>query len=365
MSESDRRHSFIREFPENGLKYLLSRPANVEDLLRIAAREASGPLEIERLDFGRMRVVSAEFIDLEYRRRQSDVLLTVPLRGSAAERECEREILVYILIEHQSTIDRLMPLRLLRSVVRIYDRQMREWEDAGRPRERPPLRPVLPVVLYSGERRWGPFGSIVDLVEAGEAFAAVTPSLTPLFVNLESMPAEALEAEGGALGWVLRLVKEQRAGAGEFQGLLDRVLQRLGAMSRRDEERWFELLSYLHALVYHRREGAEVPALERMILSCARTEEQSRELSSMGQTYAEYLEQKGIEKGREEGREKGREEGEIRSRRAILMRLLRSRFGEVPAEVAARIEATSDIAALDRWLDRILDAESIADVGIL
>ena len=89
----------------------------------------------------------------------------------------------------------------------------------------------------------------------------------------------------------------------------------------------------------------------------------------MGQTYAEYLEQKGIEKGIqkgiEKGIEKGREEGAIRSRHAILVRLLRSRFGEVPAEVAARIEATSDIATLDRWLDRLLDAESIADVGIL
>jgi hypothetical protein len=60
---------------------------------------------------------------------------------------------------------------------------------------------------------------------------------------------------------------------------------------------------------------------------------------------------------RKEGREEGRKEGE----RSLLLRLLRSRFGELPAVAVARIEA-ADIADLERWGERILGAQTLAEV---
>jgi hypothetical protein len=51
--------------------------------------------------------------------------------------------------------------------------------------------------------------------------------------------------------------------------------------------------------------------------------------------------------------------------REILVRLLRRKFPEVPTEVITRIEATDDVDQLDVWLDRIVDAETIVDVGII
>lgn len=51
--------------------------------------------------------------------------------------------------------------------------------------------------------------------------------------------------------------------------------------------------------------------------------------------------------------------------RDILLRQLRRKFTQVPDEVVARIEATEDVDQLDAWLDRILDAETIEDMGIV
>ena len=56
-------------------------------------------------------------------------------------------------------------------------------------------------------------------------------------------------------------------------------------------------------------------------------------------------------------RRESRKEGE----RSLLLRLLRSRFGELPAAAVARIEA-ADIADLERWGERILGAGTLDEV---
>ena len=53
----------------------------------------------------------------------------------------------------------------------------------------------------------------------------------------------------------------------------------------------------------------------------------------------------------------GQKEGE----RAMLLRLLRTRFGELPATAIARVES-AEIAALERWGDRVLSAKTLAEV---
>jgi hypothetical protein len=56
---------------------------------------------------------------------QPDVVLAAPLRRAKAKRLLRR-LLIYLLIEHQSQPDRLMPLRSLDYLVRIDRYQVRE-----------------------------------------------------------------------------------------------------------------------------------------------------------------------------------------------------------------------------------------------
>ncbi|WP_438038199.1 DUF4351 domain-containing protein [Sorangium sp. So ce128] len=53
----------------------------------------------------------------------------------------------------------------------------------------------------------------------------------------------------------------------------------------------------------------------------------------------------------------GRHEGE----RAILLRQLRARFGELPDAAVARVEG-AEIAVLEQWAERVLSAKSLAEV---
>ena len=72
-------------------------------------------------------------------------------------------------------------------------------------------------------------------------------------------------------------------------------------------------------------------------------------------------EARGEVKGRVEGKAEGKAEGELEGSANTLKRLLTRRFGALPSGVQARI-AQADLAQLERWEDRLLDAASLEEV---
>ncbi len=73
--------------------------------------------------------------------------------------------------------------------------------------------------------------------------------------------------------------------------------------------------------------------------------------------YVTSIERLAKEEGREEGREEGLEQGKL----AVLKRLLTRRFGALPGQILALLEKASPVE-LERWIDRVLDAESLDEV---
>ena len=71
--------------------------------------------------------------------------------------------------------------------------------------------------------------------------------------------------------------------------------------------------------------------------------------------------QSGFKKGREEGREVGREEGREEAEIMVLQRQLNKRFGTIPAHIETKI-ASASLTDIERWLDRIIDAQQLSDI---
>jgi hypothetical protein len=63
----------------------------------------------------------------------------------------------------------------------------------------------------------------------------------------------------------------------------------------------------------------------------------------------------------QEGRSQILQEGQNEGARRLMLRLLRARFGELPAAAVARVEA-ADTAALERWGERMFDAVTLDEV---
>ena len=131
-----------------------------------------------------------------------------------------------------------MPLRLADSQLQLFRYQVRQWSRTHPSPARVRLMPVLPVVFYTGLRRWPAVGTLADLIERGDEFRAVTPIVEqPLFLNLPDLDAATLQRDGGFFGWVLRLVQQRKSRAGEFLELLERVGAHLQAMPPAERQR--------------------------------------------------------------------------------------------------------------------------------
>ena len=58
------------------------------------------------------------------------------------------------------------------------------------------------------------------------------------------------------------------------------------------------------------------------------------------------------------------EEGTIRGLREALLVQLPERFGEIPPDIVATIEATTSLAQLKEWAKRLVKANTLEEVGI-
>ncbi len=335
------------------MKMLLEHPANVRDVLHLA----DVPW-FEQIGFDELEHIKTTFIRRNYRHLQSDIVLTAPLIGSG---RAVRKLLIYILIEHQSEPDPLMPLRLADSQLQIFRYQVRQWLKTHASEAQIRLSPVLPVVFYTGLKRWPEVGTLADLIERGDEFREVTPIVErPMYLNLPEIPPEQLEAKGSYFGWVLRLVQQRHTRIAEFRQLLRSVVAHLEGMEAEDRARWFDLLSFLGAMIYHERSENEHVELHETVEDSVCREELRREISKMSRTMADVL----IERGRIEGQTEGRTEAAIETRQQTLIRQLRRRFGKVPAKVTRAINATTTTQQLDEWLDRFATTKSLDEMDI-
>ncbi len=137
--------------------------------------------------------------------------------------------------------------------------------------------------------------------------------------------------------------------------------------TRKDPEgRYREKLALIRRLYESKYERDDIVALLRFIdwvmrlpedLKVRLDEDLQRLEKEKKVEYVTTWERHGIEKGIEKGLVTGRMQGKA----DVLMRQLGRRFGELPEWTERRL-AKADAEKLDRWSDRILDAEDLADV---
>jgi len=135
-----------RPWHDASYKRFFSRQRTVADTLRATTHDLA-----ERLDFSTLERLPASFVTERLGQRHADMLwrIRTPENGW---------LYLLVLLEFQSTIDRRMALRMMDYTVRIL--RALDKEDLGPGGEHPP---ILPVVVYNGERRWTAPTDVRDL----------------------------------------------------------------------------------------------------------------------------------------------------------------------------------------------------------
>src|SRR5690606_28044531 len=162
---------------DSGYKLLFSDPLMVRDLVQGFIHDPW----LHRLDFSTLEPVKGHYVSEDLRDRADDVVWRV--------KSGEDWLYLYLLIEFQSRNDRFMALRMMVYVGLLY-------QDLIRNKRLGPqglLPPVLPIVLYHGERRWRAPVSLAQLLPKPPAFLApLQPQMRYLLIDEGAIPAETL-----------------------------------------------------------------------------------------------------------------------------------------------------------------------------
>ena len=303
--------------------------SNIENAV-VELRAALPSSLFERLDLASLEVVPGSFVDEDLSAVHSDLLYRVQLAG--------RPALVYVLLEHQSTVDTLMPLRLLGYLVRILERHAREADTVL------PLPVVIPVVLHHSSTGWTAPTSLLPLFDVdalGPDVARLVPDFHFILDDIsrasdtELMARTAQDARKIA-SLVLWALRDSRTVKRLFSSLP--VWAPLFGDVGIPPESLRLLMSYLLQVV-------EELSAETLIGTIVQHATASKEAIM---TVAEQL--------RQQGREESRE-----AQQKTLRQMLTLKFGAIAPVVSTKV-ANADTAALNEWMLRVLTASSAEDV---
>ena len=312
-------------------KSLFAHRRTVEDTLRAlavaTAADATGksrdPELDHSLDFATLERMPASFVTEHLGRRHADMLWRIRTLD-------ETWLHLLVLFEFQSTVDRRMAFRMMNYAGGIW---MGLGSDHLGPGRVFPL--VLPVVVYSGRRRWTAARDVRDLLApAPHGLLGSRPRHPYLLVELQRLGPGSLPEEN-VLSMIAALERARSPKRLEQLALsLRNWVERARARELLDSFREWILQ------VLAQRHGPEGRALELRI----RNQEEARmtTLIERARQWGEELNQEWLERGLEMGRLEGERE--------LVRRLVARRFGERAAKdfvpVLAGISDSDRLAAI-------------------
>jgi predicted transposase/invertase (TIGR01784 family) len=290
---------------------------------------------VEAIAWSTIARESGSFIDPDLADRQSDLLFSVEIRGGRA--------LLYLLLEHQSSNDPDMLLRMLIYSARVLERFRKEHA-------KDPLPVIVPAVVSHAPGGWTAPRTFHEMFEpdprAIPGLAELVPSFSLLVEDLAHLSNDDIKARALAVFptlalWVLRDARDA-----------DRLLANLGAW----HAAFAEAARTPHgvaALAQLMRYIALVSDDLHLDAFRAKIREQAPEAEQAAMTIAEQM--------RREGREEGEASGLIKGQRLMLIKQLQLKFKALTAEHEKAV-AEATVEQLEKYVERVLTAENISDV---
>ncbi len=317
---------------DTGYKLLFSHPEMVEHLLRGFVDEEW----VAQLDFSSLERVEGSYVSEKLKKREQDAVWRLQWRGE------DRWVYVYLLLEFQSTPDRSMALRMLTYLCLLYQDIYRQ-EKLGKNKKLPP---VLPLVLYNGEKRWTAptvLSELIDSIPGG--IERYRPDFRYLLIDENAYIDDPLPETRNLVAALFAL--EQSRGPEALAPVLEALINWLSLPEhlslRRAFSQWIR-----HVLLPAKIPGVDLDAVEEL-------SEVKDMLAQRVKDWTQEWKRQGIEEGLRQGLEQGHE-GMIQRHRDVLVRLTARRFGPAAADQTAKfLSSVTDTERLEVLTDRILD----------
>ena len=335
----------IEQFADRSTRWLLEDRENVRGLLEIVAEHL-----VAHLDFSRLTHINRSFIPDNLREQESDIVYSAPFHSESKT----DELLIYILIEHQSTVDVTMGFRVLFYMTQIWDFQRREWESSNIPKSQWRFRPIIPIVFYTGEQRWQTPLTLSTVMDLPDILSEFVPEFSAIFLSVKSTDTTTLTKTDHPFGWLLTVLQKEHADKEEIRTALMEAVTHIDTLDEEKTQQWRRAIFYLYLLILHRRPTEEHDELKTLVHQHIQETSRREEGEAMAQTMAEYL--------MEQGERRGERRGETHAKREAVLKLLRFRFNTVPESVTSRITSIRSLSRLDALFEAALTAQTLDDI---
>jgi predicted transposase/invertase (TIGR01784 family) len=298
------------------VKATFADPANAAGFFQ-AHLEASVASSV---DWGSLRLESSSFVDAQMAGSESDLLFSANTSGG--------EALLYLLFEHQSREDAWMSLRLLRYMVRVWERKSEQKSSSAG------LSPILPVVLTQSAHSW----------RKAARFHALFSETGPAWETAKAFTPD----------FCFRLVQLRDLGFGEIRGtpggiLTLRALKAWSSGELLSDEVWDEeLMGQLSA-----------DALQRLLRYVYSGEVDKADFRHKVRRIRDFKLQDTTMTLEQQFREEGKLEGKLEGKREALLATLESRFGALPQGLTKEVQGITGVAPLDRLFLHALGCASL------
>lgn len=120
-----------------------------------------------------------------------------------------------------------MGFRFLGYMYNLWMAEQQRWTEAKVPTPQRQLRPILPILFYTGTPSWTLPLSPVSAIEVPEALTPFVPTFEVLLLDVKHTPSEELTQTGQPLGWLLTVLQKETASVEEITHALETALQHL------------------------------------------------------------------------------------------------------------------------------------------
>jgi predicted transposase/invertase (TIGR01784 family) len=296
------------------------------------------------LELATLEVLPGSFVDEALQQTHTDLLYAMQTKEG-------QQALVYVLFEHQSTFDATMPYRILRYLVRVWERWMRDHPAAKK------LPIVLPVLLHHGDGRWQAAPELASMLDASpELLEAARPYQPHFRFVLDDLSALSLDELAARTLHALGRLVQMALWSSRSMDRLQHAAPLMGAISSTlvRDARTKELLLQLYQYLWHGAPADVAVEDIRSILFTVAGPHGAEDVVNAAQQL--------IEQGRAEGRADWLERGRAEGLRDAITHVLIARTLPLSEASRARLTSCADVAVLTGWLKRAATAVSEAEV---
>lgn len=236
------------------------------------------PNEIKaKCDFESLTIEAGSYIDDDLRKRFSDIVYKLDLLDKSS---C---VYVHVLIEHQSTAEKLMPVRILKYELELLHLHINKYGEEAK------LPIIVPLVFYNGDKSPYPHKTNIRELFADVELAEKFPLGNFKLIDLTVIPNEEI-LQHGKIALLEMLAKHIRVR--DFKSVVQLLLKAvINAHSNHLSKSLFDsAITYL----INAREGKELEPLFHEIIANV------SEYRETIMTYAEELRQEGEQKAQKE-----------------------------------------------------------------